>query len=321
MCVIVSPLLCLLFVCLCVCGLCLCGWRQIYSVRNPLETYRYSSLGFCTPSLDHDDVDREEGREVGGTSGFGGAEARTLFDGGKSPGNGGEEWKTRASLESWKSVLSETMSSFFEGSRLEKTAYVLKFLVPVESAQVCRRFSDASQVAAFRYAIRNGYEVLFYVDGIPVRVPIGIIQRGVLSSQVEGMENHGVGEQEGDGDRSSRLQNRYLLATHLHFDVGYNYKYVCRRFSPSLSPSVSVSVFFLSFFFVFFYRSLFVSYCCEDGFSCRANEEGVKNISLSWISSSLLIALFLYGSFFLFCCLFVFWNVNRSAFKRQRESI
>ncbi|KAA8532395.1 hypothetical protein F0562_032436 [Nyssa sinensis] len=95
----------------------------------------------------------------------------------------------------------ETLGEVLNGDRLISAPYKLDFLLEKESEVVCRKKLTKEEVSQFRTAVAKDYYFQMYYDDLPLWCFIGRVDR------------HGIAEQ---------TDYKYLLFTHVHFEIFYN---------------------------------------------------------------------------------------------------
>jgi len=111
----------------------------------------------------------------------------------------------------------EDLGEVLNGDRMVDAQYKLDFNVDKESDVLCKNKLTAKDVAKFREAVKNSYYFQMYYDDLPLWGFIGKIEK------------------------ESKTDQRYLLFTHLHFDIKYNKDRVI-EISVRTDPSFTVDI-------------------------------------------------------------------------------
>lgn len=111
----------------------------------------------------------------------------------------------------------EDLGEVLNGDRMVDAQYKLDFNVDKVSEVLCKKKLTAEDVAKFREAVKNSYYFQMYYDDLPLWGFIGKVAR------------------------ESNTDQRYLLFTHLHFDIKLNKDRVI-EISVRTDPSFTVDI-------------------------------------------------------------------------------
>ncbi|KAA8521512.1 hypothetical protein F0562_012178 [Nyssa sinensis] len=95
----------------------------------------------------------------------------------------------------------ETLGEVLNGDRLISAPYKLDFLLEKESEVVCRKKLTKEEVSQFRTAVAKDYYFQMYYDDLPLWCFIGMVDKNGIAKQTD---------------------YKYLLFTHVHFEIFYN---------------------------------------------------------------------------------------------------
>eukprot|EP00270_Netrium_digitus_P006730 TRINITY_DN1940_c0_g1_i2.p1 TRINITY_DN1940_c0_g1~~TRINITY_DN1940_c0_g1_i2.p1 ORF type:complete len:647 (-),score=171.95 TRINITY_DN1940_c0_g1_i2:358-2208(-) len=115
----------------------------------------------------------------------------------------------------------EDLGEVIEGDRLVSTVYDVTFGVDKENEKLCTRSLKVEDVRKFRKAVKEDYYFQMYYDDLPIW---GFIGKAYEDTRPDG-----------------RTETRYLLFTHVHFDVKYNKDKVI-EISVSTDPQQTVDI-------------------------------------------------------------------------------
>jgi len=111
----------------------------------------------------------------------------------------------------------EDLGEVLNGDRMVDAQYKLDFRVDKESDALCKKKLTKEEVAKFREAVKNSYYFQMYYDDLPLWGFIGKVEK------------------------ESNTNQRYLLFTHLHFDIKFNKDRVI-EISVRSDPSFTVDI-------------------------------------------------------------------------------
>jgi len=111
----------------------------------------------------------------------------------------------------------EDLGEVLNGDRMVDAQYKLDFNVDKESEVLCKKKFKAEDVAKFREAVKNSYYFQMYYDDLPLWGFIGKVEK------------------------ESKIDQKYSLFTHLHFDIKFNKDRVI-EISVRTDPSFTVDI-------------------------------------------------------------------------------
>jgi len=111
----------------------------------------------------------------------------------------------------------EDLGEVLNGDRMVDAQYMLDFNVDKESEVLCKKKFKAEDVAKFREAVKNSYYFQMYYDDLPLWGFIGKVEK------------------------ESKIDQKYSLFTHLHFDIKFNKDRVI-EISVRTDPSFTVDI-------------------------------------------------------------------------------
>jgi len=111
----------------------------------------------------------------------------------------------------------EDLGEVLNGDRMVDAQYKLDFNVDKESEVLCKKKFKAEDVAKFREAVKNSYYFQMYYDDLPLWGFIGKVEK------------------------ESKIDQKYSLFTHLHFDIKFNKDRVI-EISVRTDPSFTVEI-------------------------------------------------------------------------------